>query len=370
MKKVFRNVLLIVVVSLFTFNSSQAYDFEVDGIYYDIVSASDFTCSVSNLVYTGKLVIPAKVTYKTKELTVIAINDDSSFNSGLTSITIPYTISALSDGLFQNCVNLKEVIIEDGETGLWLGKYNTTSYDLNGLFYVCPIKSLYIGRNLVYPELCERKHYNGNYVYSTPFNKFENDSDLISIEFGNCVTYVAENLFKGCSNIKNIIFGENLKDIGNSAFEKCTSLYDVVIPDAVTSIDSNAFAGCVNLSKLTLGSSMVDISSAFDGCHRIIELNSLNSTPPIMSIDFSNVVYINATLNVPIGAKDEYQKDDYWKNFWFINEIDFSGIENISYFNVTEVARYDIHGRLLSKPIMGINIVKYSDGTTIKELVR
>ena len=35
-----------------------------------------------------------------------------------------------------------------------------------------------------------------------------------------------------------------------------------------------------------------------------------------------------------------------------------------------EVARYDIHGRLLSAPAHGINIVIYSDGTTRKEFVK
>ena len=35
-----------------------------------------------------------------------------------------------------------------------------------------------------------------------------------------------------------------------------------------------------------------------------------------------------------------------------------------------EVARYDMHGRLLTHPSHGINIVKYSDGTTRKEFVR
>ena len=38
--------------------------------------------------------------------------------------------------------------------------------------------------------------------------------------------------------------------------------------------------------------------------------------------------------------------------------------------NAVEMARYDIHGRLLSAPVKGINIVKMSDGTTRKEFVR
>ena len=36
----------------------------------------------------------------------------------------------------------------------------------------------------------------------------------------------------------------------------------------------------------------------------------------------------------------------------------------------TEVARYDANGRLLSKPVPGINIIKMSDGSTRKEFVK
>ena len=38
--------------------------------------------------------------------------------------------------------------------------------------------------------------------------------------------------------------------------------------------------------------------------------------------------------------------------------------------NAVEVSRYNLSGQLLSKPEKGINIVKYSNGTTRKETVR
>jgi len=47
------------------------------------------------------------------------------------------------------------------------------------------------------------------------------------------------------------------------------------------------------------------------------------------------------------------------------------GIDNIApNSNAVEIARYDIHGRKLSEPAKGVNIIKMSDGTTRKELVR
>ena len=52
-------------------------------------------------------------------------------------------------------------------------------------------------------------------------------------------------------------------------------------------------------------------------------------------------------------------------------EIEYTGVENISINNdAVEVARYDIYGRKLNEATTGVNIVKYSDGTTRKECVK
>ena len=77
----------------------------------------------------------------------------------------------------------------------------------------------------------------------------------------------------------------------------------------------------------------------------------------------------SALLMVPEGSLNDYSLADEWHNFTNINV--FTSVEGIEADNnAVEVARYDIHGRLLSEPTLGINIVKYSDGTTRKEIVK
>ncbi len=51
-------------------------------------------------------------------------------------------------------------------------------------------------------------------------------------------------------------------------------------------------------------------------------------------------------------------------------EYPATAISNIQAEDAVEVARYNIVGQLLSAPEKGINIVKYSDGTSKKELVK
>lgn len=144
---------LFVAIGLLLSTSVSAYDFEVDGLQYDVVSFSDLTCKLvgSENGFEGDIVIPAHVNYSNKTLTVVEIKEKLFKDRPLTGITIPNTISSIGDEMFDNCTKLERVKIEDGETVLELGancrRYGSTG---EGLFYDSPIKSLYIGRNLSY----------------------------------------------------------------------------------------------------------------------------------------------------------------------------------------------------------------------------
>lgn len=107
--------------------SASAYDFEVDGIYYNVLSLSDLTCEVtydyknystSKLIfvgawiteplttsypsYEGDVCIPQKVTYKNREFTVTSIGQYAFLNcTSLTSLTLPPTISNIEQVFIQ-----------------------------------------------------------------------------------------------------------------------------------------------------------------------------------------------------------------------------------------------------------------------------
>ena len=54
-----------------------------------------------------------------------------------------------------------------------------------------------------------------------------------------------------------------------------------------------------------------------------------------------------------------------------ISDYVVTGIESASTAtNVVEVARYNISGARIDQPVKGVNIVKYSDGSTVKEVVK
>ena len=86
---------------------------------------------------------------------------------------------------------------------------------------------------------------------------------------------------------------------------------------------------------------------------------------------FSSNTFYNATLYVPKGTKSKYKSTEGWKNFIWIEEGLPTGIETAKTDGeVIEKSRYTVDGSRLSSPRRGINIIKMSDGTTKKVLVK
>ena len=109
---------------------------------------------------------------------------------------------------FDNCTSLKEVIFEDGSETLSLG-YNLyySSGTGEGLFYDCPLESVYLGRNLSY-----------NSEKSYGYSPFYNKDVLVHVTIGREVTAVANYAFYGCYNIHSLTINSGVLSIGNNAF--------------------------------------------------------------------------------------------------------------------------------------------------------
>lgn len=147
----------------------------------------------------------------------------------------------------------------------------------------------------------------------------------------------------------------NLTTIGRFAFYDDSNLFTVEIPESVTEIDSYAFA-CPNLTNIC--------------CHGATPANIADETV------FSEIDKDQYTLYVPEGSVEAYRTATYWKNFKNMKEKYYSstGINKVntnsgSQEEVHKISRYSINGQRLNAPIRGINIVKYSDGTTKKFMV-
>ena len=88
--------------------SSLAYDFEVDGIYYNY-NSSNMSASVTSgdKEYVGTINIPSSVSYNGRSLVVSKIEEAFTNCTELFSLTIPSSITSING--FNGCTGLKRI---------------------------------------------------------------------------------------------------------------------------------------------------------------------------------------------------------------------------------------------------------------------
>lgn len=381
MKRDFLRGVMLIAILLVSANV-WAYDFEVDGLYYEINTDEELTCSVSsNDDYVGELVIPETVENDGVIYTVTAIQSSAFADDiALTKVNIPATLISVGDDAFTGCSNITEVIFEDSDELLFVG-YSDMYYPI---FKDAVIEKVYIGRNMSFGISPIREQTSlttaeiGELVTSIDDNLFWECSAITSITIPDNVETIGSRAFARCTSLSEIDFGVGVSSIGVFAFTACDGLVELVIPDNVTFVDEWAFSSCANLTTVRLSSNMEAISNYlfyfssklanvnipegitsidgtsfyncteitsitlpstitemgannFQGCEKIVEVYAKNSIPSVNTgANFESAVYASATLYVPIGSLELYKAATDWCDFENIVESDFSGVESVT----------------------------------------
>ena len=368
--------LLGIMSALPSFGYDFSYTYEGQELKYTVISEAEKTCMLKeggiyyshtyagNYDIRGSLTIPEIAKDGETEYYVTSIGTLSFYDcSGLTSMKIPGTVTSIGNDAFKGCTSIKELVIEDGETPLGLGYQNRTGYDLkNGLFYDCPLETLYIGRNLSYAPYFT---YSQNYVTQTgvmsPFSWIET---LKNITIGNLVTDMGTAAFCGCSSLPSITIPNSVTAINNDVFYGCSSLTSITIPNSITSIGEDAFYYCSGLTSFEIPNSVTSIGrSAFNGCTSLNELIIEDGESTIDLCRFSDcpleTLYLGRNYN------------------YYYSEDPFSYIKDLVQLtigsHVTSIKHYAFKGcsslksviilssnlNVVGDPFEGINLVSY-----------
>ncbi|MBR5332477.1 MAG: leucine-rich repeat domain-containing protein [Muribaculaceae bacterium] len=318
---------------------------------------------INNVLYKYKGTMPEGTSISIKDGT-ISISPFAFFTgcTGLTSVTIPNTVTSIGDKAFYRCTGLTEIIVN---------AINPPTIQKNSFAnYNVPL-TIIEGTIDTYKK--------STWSAFKKFNEIPLAIDGIKYK----VTSINELEVKSYDNNlsseliipSTINFGDrkyNVTSISSDAFYGCTSLTSVTIPNSVTEIGNYAFCDCDGLKSVTIGNSVVTIgNNAFYNCglRLVVSYCMLPPTCADGAFDGNPNNSYSALLKVPEGTDIKYAVADEWYKFGKIQEI--IGVEGVEADNNTvEEARYDMHGRLLSKPTKGINIIKMSDGSTRKEIIK
>ena len=175
-------------------------------------------------------------------------------------------------------------------------------------------------------------------------------------------------LFYRCEPLKKVILPENTTVISGNAFQS-SGLTEVVIPNTVKIIRQYAFAN-TKLKEVTLPASLSDLENkVFDNCANLTTVVFTGTTPPNnVPAELFNKCPKLTKIVVPAEALEAYKAA-------FEGKIKpetaiVTGVKTVTLSNdVKEVARFDLQGRRLSAPTKGVNVVRYSNGATVKVLV-
>ena len=152
------------------------------------------------------------------------------------------------------------------------------------------------------------------------------------------------------SNLQNLDLKDaNVTDLPYCGLDRCQDLTTISLPPGLRSIDKGFLSNCRNLR--TIYAYMPDPNALIYGDNFYYESREW-------------------TLYVPKGMKNAYQNSK-WRYCKEIIEMETSGIDSVILNpDAKEVSRYSADGQQLAVPVKGLNIVKYSDGSARKVVVK
>ena len=329
--------LLVMIICIITFPlSSFAYDFEVDNIYYKVISLDDMTCeTVGCKQDLTTLVIPADVSYRSKTFKVVKIgheSDEKDYKS-ITNVEIPNSVIEVGDSAFFNCSSLTSIDIPNSV--IKIGKY---------AFLFCEsLQSVEIPNSVI--EI-------GKYA-------FRECRSLQSVEIPNSVTRIYERTFSDCRSLQSVEIPNSVTSIYEGAFSDCYSLQSVEIPNSVTRIDEDAFRNCSSLTSVKIPNSVRTIcKNTFKECSQLQSITISASVDKIYVWDYgwpndpykSNYFYGCDLKNIRLEGNSKSSPLDFIARYGLdlyelkdVCSLPLSFFSNVKYLYIDRSLRNNLH---------------------------
>ena len=265
----FYKSVLTLIIAIAGILSVRAYDFQMDGIYYNIMGNDQVEVTSGEIRYVGNIVIPTTIEFDSTLYSVSSIGESAFWGSDISSISIPETVTNIKDGAFSHSSlismnipnSVKEIgyLVFDGCKSLQSVTLSQNVKEIKyGTYKDCiSLSAINLPESL---SIIEESAFEGCTVLNNlelPISLIKIDNygfkDCCSLEYimiPNSVLSIGKEAFKNCAKLKDVKLSEQLNSIPSGLFENCSSLTSIEIPAMVEKIDGLfAFYGCVNLTE-------------------------------------------------------------------------------------------------------------------------
>ena len=277
-----------------------------------------------------------------------------------------------SGSVFRDCTTLKEIALPDGVDSIYEHSFEGCT----------SLERVRMGKKVAYIGDCA-------FYGCTQLTDIEFPQTIRTIGWGimhraawnntlpDGITYIGSCAYTLKGNVTSnctISIKDGTTCIGGRFVDNCNNPQDIVsvsLPSSIEVISNGAFRGCRGLTSLTIPENVVFIDAwAFAGIN-LKEVYAMPSFPPATEEGiFSDWVYENATLYVPLGSLNFYTEPtgnpyqgetgnhEEWRLFKNVEERNMSGISSPLIRSTMSSGRvYNLSGHKLTSPQKGINII-------------
>ena len=306
-----KRTIILLMMTILGIHVSFAYDFEVDGIYYNVLKGSTNQVEVTespNYNYSGDIDIPQKVSHNGTNYTIVSIGESAfSYCEGLLSVSLPSSLEEIGYCAFCN-THISKITIPNSVKTIGYNAFSRTD-----------IKNVYIPASVNYIDQSFEYCFN-----LTSIDVDVNNKKYVSLNY-SLYSKDKKTMYccpAGLSGTYSVIDGT---EILWGAFIGCIKITSIILPKTIKTISDSCFSGCEKLQEIEFPNSVVEIGAyIFSNCKSLSTINSYIQEPftiPELIDSYSGSTFYEKTrLIVPLGCVSKYRQIKYWNNFQIIEE--------------------------------------------------